>query len=215
MTRVSRISLAALAALAAAAAPLAAQTGNQTDVTGPILTGSGPSGGSFLGAGLRSENEMFGRVGNQVVFRNARIGCAVRGAANAWRDSVQALQRSPAEQRVLDLVTASEGSPALASLGPSITAALTHGGDAGSPFGLAARRLADAMGGLLRNRGGCTQSRQDYGEAPQWQEAIEAFKAFVHDAPDSAFTPPAPELIAIHAALQSVVANALSRADAR
>ena len=211
MTRATRISLAAGAVLALAAAPLAAQTGNQSEVTGPIVTGSGPAGGSFLGAGLRSENEMFGRVGDQVVFRNARIGCAVRGAANAWRDSVAVLPHTPAEQRVFDLVTANEGSPGA----DAVAAALARGSDGGSPLGMAARRLADAMGGLLRNRGGCSQSRQDYSEAPQWQEAIEAFKAYVHDAPDSAFSPPAPELIAIHAALQSVVANALRGADAR
>jgi len=211
MTRATRISLSALAALVAAAAPLAAQIGNGTDVSGPILTGSGPSGGSFLGAGLRSENEMFSRANDAVVFRNARIGCAVRGAANAWRDSVAVLSRAPAEQRVFDLVTAAEGSPGA----DAVAAALARGSAPDSPLGGAARRLADAMRGLLRNRGGCSQNRQDYPEAPQWQAAIEAFKAYVHDAPDSAFSPPAPELVAIHAALQAVVENALRRGDAR
>lgn len=213
MTRATRLTLAAAALLALAAAPAAAQQVGNTDASGPILTGSGSAGGSYLGAGLRSENEMFGRIGDDVVFRNARIGCAVREAVNRWRDSVANLPKTAAEQRVFDLLIANEAAP-----GPQVevvAAALARGADPASPLGVMARRLAVALAGLMRDRGGCPESRKDYPEAPQWQEAIAAFKAYVHDAPDSAFAPPAPELIAIHAALQNAVTVALSQRDAR
>lgn len=213
MTRATRFALTAgAAALALAGAPAAAQSGNQTDISGPIITGSGPAGGSYLGAGLRSENEMFGRIGDDVVFRNARIGCGVRGAVDFWRDSVARVTRAPAEERVYRLLTATVDSVAITG---AVAAALAHGSDAAAPLGVASRRLADALYGLMRDRGGCSPNRREYTEAPRWREAIEAFKDYVRDAPDRAFSPPAPELMAIHAALQSVVWNALRRGDAR
>ncbi|HEV7589100.1 MAG TPA: hypothetical protein VGO40_13380 [Longimicrobium sp.] len=211
MTRATRSTLAALAVLALAAAPAGAQTGNQSDITGPVITGSGPAGGSFLGAGLRSENELFGRAADAVVFRNARIGCAVRGAEAAYRDSVAREPQTPAQRRVLDLLAVNADRPAADPVAAAVAAALAHGADPGSPLGMAARRLADALDGLMRDRGGCAQARQEYTEAPQWREAIDAFQHYVHDAPDSAFSPPAPELLAIHAALQRVVEEALRR----
>jgi len=71
------------------------------------------------------------------------------------------------------------------------------------------------LDGLMRDLGGCVPAREQYTEAPQWEEAIQAFNDYIHHAPDSAFSPPAPELIAIHEALQSVVTHALSRPDPR
>jgi hypothetical protein len=196
--------------VARAVATASAQGGNQSDISGPVVTGSGAVGGSFLGAGLRSENEMFGRAGKEVVFRNARIGCAVRGAEAAYRDSAARQPQTPAQRRVFDLLAVNAGTPSA----DAVAAALAHGAAAGSPLGMAARRLADALNGLMRDRGGCAQARQEYTEAPQWREAIDAFQRYVADAPASAFSPPAPELLAIHAALQRVVEEALRR-DAR
>ena len=213
MTRATRSILTAAALLAVAASPAAAQQVGNTDVSGPIITGSGPAGGSYLGAGLRSENELFGRLGDDVVFRNARIGCAVRVAVNRWRDSVANLPKTPAEQRVFALLVAPEGSAGAEVA--AVAAPLAHRADPTSTLGMMAQRLALSLAGLMRDRGGCPESRRDYPEAPQWQEAIAAFKLYVHDAPDSAFAPPAPELIAIHAALQSAVTGALSQRDAR
>jgi hypothetical protein len=63
------------AALALSAAPARAQLGNLSDPSGFNNTGSGVVGGGYGGAGLRLENEMFARVGNQVVFRNAKLAC--------------------------------------------------------------------------------------------------------------------------------------------
>lgn len=204
MSAITRASLAALAALALAAAPARAQTGNQSDVSGPYATG-------VFSDGMRSENEMFARAADAVVFRNARIGCELRNAERAYRDSVAPLRHTPAEQRVFDLLAVTPGSPPV----DAVAAALARGSDPGSPLGQAARRLADALSGLMQDRGACSQSRQDYPEAPQWQEAIDAFQDYVKNSPDSAFSPPAPELVAIHAALQAVIARALGSPGAR
>ncbi len=199
-------SLAAAALAALAAAPARAQTGNQSDNSGPNITGSGATGGSFLGPGLRTENEMFARSGGQVVFRTPAVGCALRGAERAYRDSVNAATPTASEARVQTLLGVRDG----AADRDAVANALAHGASPDSDLGRKAGALADALNGLMRDRGGCADTRQGYEEAPQWQEAIRAFNDYVHNAPDEAFTPPAPELVAIHAALQSVVARTLS-----
>lgn len=215
MIRATLPTLAALALLALSH-PARAQSGNQSDNSGPNVTGSGAMGGSFLGAGLRSENEMFGRYADDVVFRNARIGCALRTAERLYVDSVSSRPRTQAENQVLALLGIPDASAAAAA-SPlvAVAGALAHGQAPESPLGLAARRLATALDGLMRPREGCPDTRAGYDEAPQWQEAIRAFKAYVHDTPDLAFSPPAPQILAIHAAMQSVVANTLRVRDAR
>jgi hypothetical protein len=195
----------ALLATLAAAAPAAAQSGNQSDNSGPNITGSGPAGGSYQDPGLRSENELFARTGERVVFRTAGLGCAVRKAELAFRDSVCAPPATPAEQRVRVLLGVRDGGPDV----EGVTAALAHGAAPGSPLGTLARALAQSLAGLMREREGCPADRRNYAEAPQWREAIRAFNDYVRHAPDEAFTPPAPELVAIHQALQSVVAQTL------
>jgi len=206
MTRATFAALAALASLALAGAPASAQRGghhgNHSDHSGHHSTGS---------FGMRSENEMFGRNGDAVVFRNARIGCALRGAEQAYRDSVANLPLTPSQERVLTLLGAHAGTPSA----DAVAAALARGSDPASPLGQAARALADALSGLMRDRGGCSSSREAYDEAGQWQQAIEAFKQYVKNAPDEALSPPAPELIAIHDALQAVIDAALGNPGAR
>lgn len=199
-----------LAAALLAASPAAAQTGNQSDVSGPNVTGSGGAGGSYLGAGLRTENELFSRAGERVVFRTPALGCTLRGSELAYRDSVLARTPSQAEARVQTLLGLREGTPDV----DGVARVLAHGSAPDSPLGRMSRRLADALNGLMRDRCGCATGRDGYDEAPQWQDAIRAFNEYVHDAPDQAFSPPAPELVAIHEALQSVVLATL-RADER
>lgn len=211
MTRATLSTLAALAALALAAAPAAAQSGTGSNTTGPIITGSGPAGGSYQGAGLRSENELFGRARQATVFRNAALGCAARATARSFVDSLAGRSETLARARVRTLMGIYEGTPPL----DEVAAALAHGAAPSSPLGVASRRLAVAVDGLLRNRCGCPGSREEYPEAPQWQEALRAFNAYVHDAPAEALAPPAPELLAIHEVLFTVVKGTLRLADAR
>ncbi|HET7234591.1 MAG TPA: hypothetical protein VFJ16_31555 [Longimicrobium sp.] len=191
-------------ALILAAAPARAQSGNQSDIPIPPISGAGS--GSFLGPGLRAENEMFGRNNNGVVFRNAKTGCAIRNAAQAYRDSVATAPRTPSQAQVQTLLGALDGTADPAA----VESALAHGADPASDVGRAASALANALNGLLRNRGGCSDDRNAYTEAPQWQEAIRAFNDYVRTAPDSMMSPPAPQLVAIHDALQSVISHALS-----
>jgi hypothetical protein len=194
------------AALLLAAAPARAQVGNQSDVppTGPA---SGAAG-SYLGPGLRTENEMFARDrgGELTVFRNAATGCALRAAERLYRDSLAAAPRTPAQARVQTLLGLLPGTPDP----EAVAAALAHGAEPTSPLGRAASALAMALNGLMRDLGPCADRREAYTEAPQWQEAIRAFNAYIHTAPDAAFSPPAPELVAIHEALQTVVFRTLS-----
>lgn len=196
MTRATFAALAALASLALAASPARAQTGNDSDHSGHHVTGSW---------GMRAVNEMFGHSGDDVVFRTPRIGCALRGAESAYRDSVAALPQTPAQRRVLDLLAINRGTPSA----DSVAAALARGAGPESPLGMAARRVADVLMGLMQERAGCPQERSEYPEAPQWQEAIDAFQDYVRHAPDSALSPPAPELLAIHQALLSVINRTL------
>lgn len=202
MTRATLAALAALASLALAATPARAQHGNHSDHSGHYSTGSW---------GMRSVNELFSRSGHGVVFRDARIGCAVREAVRIYRDSVARQPQTPAERRVLDLLAINAGPPPV----DAVAAALAHGANPGSPLGRAARRLAEALNGLMRDRLGCPEDRDEYPEATQWEEAVKAFQDYVHDAPDSAFSPPAPELLVIHDALESVVERALARPTTR
>jgi hypothetical protein len=211
MTRTSFIPLLALAALLPAAAPALAQGGNQSDVTGPNITGAGAAGGSYQGAGVNTENEMFAGAGSQTVFRTARIGCAVRDAGRAFRDSVAAAALSASETRAHTLLGSLQGSPRA----DEVAAILAHGADPASPMGQAARDLARALTNLLRDAGACAERREAFSEAPQWREAIRAFNEYVRRAPDSALSPPAPELVAIHQALQRVVEAALRDPHAR
>jgi hypothetical protein len=197
MTRATFAALAALASLALAASPARAQHGNHSDHSGHHNTGSW---------GMRSVNEMFAHNGNDdVVFRTPRIGCSLRGAEAAYRDSVATQPQTPAQRRVLDLLAINPGTPSP----DAVAAALARGAGPDSPLGMAARHLATALTGLMQARAGCSEDRGEYPEAPQWQEAIDAFQDYVRNAPDSALSPPAPELLAIHQALLSVINRTL------
>jgi hypothetical protein len=209
MARIRLLPLLAAAALLAGALPAAAQSGNQSDI--PITPISGAGGGSYLGPGLRTDNEMFTRTsGGHTFFRSAGMGCQLRTAEQAWRDSVAAAPRTPSEMRVQILLGALPGPPQV----DTVAVALAHGAAPASPTGRAARALAEALDGLLVNRCGCVERREEYVEAKPWQDAIRAFNDYVRIAPESAFSPPAPELVAIHAALQQVIFATLHRARA-
>jgi hypothetical protein len=208
MRRTSFLLAAACAVLAAA--PARAQSGNNSDNGGFIPGGGGGHSGGFLGPGLRTENELFARNGREVVFRNARTACALRGAERLYRDSVAATTPTAAEARVQTLLGVRDGTGDV----DAVAAALRHGASPESPLGQAARALADALNGLMRDRGACGTDREDFGEAGQWQDAIRAYNDYIRVAPAEAFSPPAPELVAIHDALQSVVYHTLRNPNA-
>jgi hypothetical protein len=200
--------LAALALAALWGAPARAQTGNFTDPSFPLPGGA--FGGSYLGPGIRTENEMFRFVGERVQFRNSRIACAVRGAAQAYADSTAPLARS-AGQALVDRLAGLRGAPDPGAV-EAVAAALRAGASPESELGQAAREVAEAFAGLFRGRGSCVRDVEAYGEAPDWERAIRAFREFVERAPDTVFAPPSDELLELHAALSSVVYAALREA---
>ena len=154
------------AAVVVATTPARAQIGNQSDPGPPVISTAGA--GSYLGPGLRTQNDMFVGSGDEILFRNAAIGCAVRNAERAFGDSVVTAPRTAAQLRVQTLLGLVEGAPDA----PAVAAALAKGADPASPLGQASRSLADALAGLMRNRCACADNRDQYTEAPQWREAI-------------------------------------------
>ncbi|HYW09716.1 MAG TPA: hypothetical protein VE913_22320, partial [Longimicrobium sp.] len=85
----------------------AAQGGNQSDIGFPIITGSGAVGGNMSGPGLRAGNALFARDSRSTRFRNATVGCSVRTAARAYRDSVAGVPRDPRSAAVDALLAGS------------------------------------------------------------------------------------------------------------
>jgi hypothetical protein len=205
--RILRLTPFAALALALCAAPAAAQSGNQTDPSGPNITGSGPHGGSYLGGGIRTENEMFARSSEKIVFRNGRVGCAVRDASREYLDS---LRTAPLDDvtRSLAALLASPG----ADRADRLAAGLANGSS--DPAVQAhARTIADALAGLFvpPDSAVCSADRERYEEAPRWETAIRALNELVELAPDSYFAPPPCELVAVRNALRAVVERALGR----
>jgi hypothetical protein len=184
-----------------------AQAGNQSDIGFPNTTGSGASGGSFAGPGLRTVSDLFSREGQGTRFRSSGIGCAVRTRARAYADSVAAVPR-PVRIAAVDALLA--GSP---SADPAAVAAALAGR---APRAREeARRLADALRGLYAPPSGCPDRTRDYPEAGRWEEAFRAYRAFMRVLPDEALAPPAPELLAVHDALREVLPRSTRRREGR
>jgi hypothetical protein len=145
------------------------------------------------------------------VFRNAATGCAIRTARRLFGDSVAMAPRTAAQLRVQTLLGLVQGTPET----DAVATALAKGAAPASPFGQSARALANSLLLLMATPCTCSDDRDAYTEAPQWQQAIRAFNHYVRTAPDSAFAPPAPELVAIHDALQNVIWRTLTTVRGR
>ena len=181
----------------------AAQIGNQSDIGFPNTTGSGATGGSFAGPGLRVMNELFARDRSGTRFRSPGVGCAVRTAARAYADSVAAAPRASRSPAVDALLA---GSP---SADPAaVAAALSRGAPRAQEE---ARRLADALRGLYDPPTGCPDHAREFPEAGRWEEAIRAYRALLRALPDEALAPPAAELVAVHEALDGVLRKSTRR----
>ncbi|HYJ78247.1 MAG TPA: hypothetical protein VEW03_01490 [Longimicrobiaceae bacterium] len=192
------LALAAALAALAAAAPVRGQTGNASDAPAPppptFLRNDVALSPRFL-ADLRADV------------------CAVGSAIDAYRDSVSRSVsadsvRRDAERRVMELLAADslQGASAVRAVADALAG--PYGDE--SPVGRAARRVAEALIGLLQPRGGCVvepAERREQGrrEAERWTRALRAYSDFIEAAPPSLFSPPAPELLALHDALEDVM----------
>jgi len=193
-------------ALAAAllAAPAIAQSGNQTDTPPPPPPGG--ITGSYFGPGARFESELLLRVGNRTGFRDAAAGCAARRSILSWSDSTARRVRTGAERRVDLLLTRATGGAAEVE---AMAAALRGGTGYDSPTGQAALELARALDGLFLWRCECPAEVEDYTEGSQWARAINAYGILLEVAPPALFSPPPPELVAIHDALGDALGHTL------
>ena len=208
MHRSLRFRLAApLAATLLLAVGAAAQTGNQSDIGFPNVTGSGAVGGHLNGPGLRGANELFVHDALATRFRNAAVGCGVRSAARAYADSAAAAPRDPRSAAVYALLAGSPSADAGA-----LAAALSRGAPAAAGE---ARALANALRGLYAPPTGCPDDAEEFAEAPRWEEAFQAYRAFLRALPDEALAPPAPELLAVHDALENVLVKSTRRRERR
>ena len=194
-----RILLPALAAAALAAAPAGAQT-FRSDVTGPIITGSGVAGYPVLPV-RDVEDALFRDVDGRTAFRNRAVADALlRAAADAqraacsgtlqrprsWPDSVQL--DSSAQRIVCGLLAR--------GLDRERVLSALRQGQPGQPGDLA-EQLVNALAGLGAVEPEFLDERQRFIDGSRWQAAIRAYDAFIENAPDSLMDDPPAELVVI------------------
>lgn len=211
-----RILLPALAAAVLIAAPAHAQP-FRSDVTGPIITGSGVAG--YPVVPVRDvEDALFRDVDGRTAFRNRAVAAALLDAAGAaqraacagtlqpppeWRDSVQL---DTAAQRVVCGLLAR-------GLDRERVLHALREGHPGTP-GDRAEVLVNALAGLGAVEPEFVDERQRFVDGARWQAAIHAYDDFIEHAPDSLMEDPPEELLVIGAILGHAVDAGL-RADER
>jgi hypothetical protein len=202
-----RIVLPALAALALAAAPAGAQP-FRSDVTGPIVTGSGIAG--YPVVPVRDvEDALFRDVDGRTAFRTRAVADALLNAAaeaqraacsgtlqppRDWPDTVRL--EEPAQRIVCGLLAS--------GLDRERVLSVLREGRPGQP-GDAAERLVDALAGLGAVQMEFVDARQRYVAADRWQAAVRAYDAFIETAPDSLMDDPPAELVVIAVILNTAV----------
>jgi hypothetical protein len=212
MNRIHRTLLLAAGALLAAA-PLHAQPFN-SDVTGPIPTGSGIAGMGYPVVPVRDiEGALFRRVNGRSAFRSRAIADAVLGEAAAthqeacsgtlqppedWADSATI---PSASQRIVCGLLARGGMDT--DEARRVLAAL-RGSQPGTP-GDAAEVLVRALAGLASAEPTFVDERQRYIASQRWEEVFQAYERFLDQAPDAVLDPPSGELVAIGAMLDRLV----------
>jgi hypothetical protein len=206
MNRIHRILLPA-AALLLAAAPARAQS----DVTGPIPTGSGIAGMGYPVVPVRDiEGALFRQVNGRSAFRTRAVADAVLGeAASAYQESCSGTLKRPRDwadsvvilpdtQRVLCGVLGRDSLDARRMLH------VLRGGLAGHP-GDAAERLVTALVGLAHDQPSFVDERQRFIAGTRWEEAFRAYDRYLDTAPDALLDPPSTLLVAIGALLDRLV----------
>jgi hypothetical protein len=194
-----RILLPALAAAALAAAPAGAQP-FRSDVTGPIITGSGVAGYPVLPV-RDVEDALFRDMDGRTAFRNRAVAEALLKAAadaqraacsgtlqrpRSWPDSVQV---DTAAQRIICGLLARR-------LDRERVLHVLREGRPGQPGDLA-ERLVDALAGLGAVEPEFLDERQRFIDGGRWQAAIRAYDEFIENAPDSLMDDPPAELVVI------------------
>ncbi|HEU4881387.1 MAG TPA: hypothetical protein VFT45_04050 [Longimicrobium sp.] len=207
----NRTLFSALVAAALVGAPLSAQP-FRTDVTGPVVTGSGVAGYPVLPV-RDLEGALFRQVDGGTAFRTRGVADAVLGeAAEAQRAACAATLQKPSHwpdslsldpdaQRAVCGLLARQGMD-----GPEARRVLNalRGGQPGTD-GDAAYQLVAALAGLGADVPGFLDARQRYINGTRWQAAIQAYMVYLRAVPDALMDPPPSELVAIGVILDRVV----------
>lgn len=199
-----RILLPALAAAALAAAPAGAQPSFRSDVTGPIITGSGVAGYPVLPV-RDVEDALFRDVDGRTAFRNRAVADALlKAAADAQRAACSGtLQRPRSWPDTVQLDSSAQrivcGLLARGLDRERVLHALREG-QPGQPGDLA-ERLVDALAGLGAVEPEFLDERQRVVDGGRWEAAIRAYDEFIENAPDSLMDDPPGELVVIGAIL--------------
>lgn len=191
------------AAALALAVPAAAQPFD-SDVTGPIITGSGVAGVGYHGAAFRDvENALFRHLNGRVVFRSAAIADAVTArAAEMERAACAGQLQAPPEwrghitlpedaQRVVCGLLARPGLDT-----PEAREALAALAGVDGVPGEDAVRLVAALAGLFRTETEFVDTRGRFPAGERWEQAFRAYEEFLDDAPASVLDPP-PAILAV------------------
>jgi hypothetical protein len=211
----SRILRPALLALALWAAPCAAaaQIGNQSDHTGPVVTG-GMMG--FLPQVTRpTRNAPLVDRNGRIRYGSQRVACAVSVAADSLLAGLREGRLEPgrafqgfaippaterALARILRPVTGEDADTAAFAAGLA--------GDAATD---ASRALAHALYGLMDGRESCGAGEGTV-PAPRLAAAFAAYDAFVASAPQGVLSAPGAELLATQAVLERLANAAVDAA---
>lgn len=178
--------------------PAKAQVGNQSDVTGAIITTSDIAGGTFTPSSR-------GR-GTKAVFARSSVQVAVnRAAANAIAqlkgNSITSLTGAPitpsTQQTLLSVLTSGsgQGNVGISQIANALNSA--QGGFTGNQV----RQLAASLGGLLAN-GRVNPAKL--------AAAVNAYNAVINASSAQFLNNPPPELRAIQSVLSQLVNTALA-----
>ncbi len=200
-------------ALALCAGRVDAQSGGQSDVTGPPVTSGDIVGGMFIPTGPTSIGAMdFLRAPAASAYASAalRLEAQLRaGALTAFKDASTTIRIPESTQRnLLNLVRGIDCKGAEDSL---VHALLQYenlaNSYAGTPDAIA-RRLAHSLCDLTSRAATVDPTRQNTFAAGQIQEAVAAYNAVIDNSNEVFLLSPPPELLAIGSALATLVNDA-------
>ncbi|HEX5726408.1 MAG TPA: hypothetical protein VFX98_13125 [Longimicrobiaceae bacterium] len=206
--------------LAATAAPAAAQFTGQSDISGPIVTGSGATGGSYQGSGLNVRHPVWmydskGFIG----FTGWEVSCAVRASVDSLRvahqedrlrllvDPGPGVDRARAAGALWALLDARPGA---ASTREAVESALLGRARGDEKYAHALDELLDALEGLFTLGGECPADRStEPANAERWWRAFHEYDEFLESLPDSVLEDRPGELVILHSLLYPILEEAI------
>ena len=210
-SRNSHCLAALLLALCAGAAH--AQTFNQSDVSGTLVTGSEVWSGGYappLGSVIRIPTFTTGSAARNFALNTGLLAVQLNsatlrnqlslGAGFSNASSSEAM--IVAQSTLYDVMTAADGSSAALAT-ERLYSALVKGDDAPNAAG-EARKLVNALQGMIEIGKSVSPRFFNVTAATQLRSANLAYNALIDSAPDSYIASPPPELIFIRAALLQV-----------